>query len=147
MMAKYSATTNCMNVSVRLMVLGLAVAAFGCGAKEKLGRIHGKVSFQGQPVSEGLVLFSSAEKGVNMNSQLGADGVYEVIMAKGAGLPLGTYKVCVSPPPAFVPIGEPAPKKPKEYPNIPAKYRNFNTSGLTVEVKDGDNPFDIDMKL
>jgi hypothetical protein len=145
MTTRSSATTNCCRVALPLLIIS-AFAVFGCKPAEKLGRIGGKVTFQGKPVSEGLVLFSCIDKGVNMNGQLKEDGAYEIIMAKGAGLPLGTYKVCVSPPPAFFPIGEKAPPKPKQYPNIPAKYRSFESSGLTVTVKDGDNPFDIEMK-
>lgn len=127
-----------------LLILSL-LALPGCKPKEKLGRIGGKVTFQGQAVAEGLVLFSCVAKGVNMTAPLKQDGSYEVIMAKGAGLPLGEYKVSVSPPQPFYQIGQ-SPPKPKEYPNIPAKYRNFQTSGLTVNIIDGDNPFDIEMK-
>ncbi len=72
---------------------------------------------------------------------------YEVIMAKAAGLPLGSYKVCVSPPLVLHPIGAKVLPKPKQYPNIPVKYRNYTTSGLTVTIIDGDNLFYIDMKL
>jgi hypothetical protein len=129
-----------------LLLAALSVVVFGCKPAEKLGRIGGKVTFQEQPVSEGMVVFSCVDKGVNMTGPLKADGTYEIIMAKGAGLPLGTYKVCVSPPLTFVPIGEAAPQKAKNYPNIPKKYRNLETSGLTVTVKDGENRFDISMK-
>jgi hypothetical protein len=122
-----------------------AIALSGCKPSEKLGRIGGKVTFRGKPVSEGIVLFSCIDKGVNMTAALAEDGSYEIIMAKGAGLPLGAYRVCVTPPPEFYPIGQPAPPKPKQYPNIPAKYRNYQTSGLTVTVEDGENPFDIEM--
>ena len=127
-----------------LLVISL-FAATGCKQEEKLGRIGGKVSFQGQPVSEGIVLFSCVAKGVNMTAPLKEDGSYEVIMAKGAGLPLGEYKVSVSPPQPFYQIGQKAPQQPKQYPNIPAKYRNFQTSGLSVNIIDGDNPFNIEM--
>ena len=123
-----------------------AILLGGCGPSEKLGRIGGTVTFQGKPVSKGMVLFSCIDKGVNMTAQLKEDGSYEIIMAKGAGLPLGTYKVCVSPPPVFHAIGKPAPAQPPPCPNIPPKYRNYNTSGLAVEVKDGENTFDIEMK-
>ena len=144
----YSANSNRLGLLLPLTLLVAASAAlFGCGADDEVrGRISGKVTFQGQPVSEGLVLFSSNERGINMNATLKPDGSYEIIMAKGAGLPLGTYKVCVSPPPMFFPIGASSPPKVKEYPNIPKKYRKFLTSGLTVTIEEGDNPFDIDMQ-
>ena len=81
-----------------------------------------------------------------MTTVVRPDGSYEITMAKGAGLPTGTYNVSISPPQISAKIGEPQPARPKQYPNIPAKYRNYQTSGLMVTIKDGDNPFDIDMK-
>jgi hypothetical protein len=146
MTARRSAITNGGFLVVWSMLVMAGLAVSGCKPAEKLGRIGGKVTFQGKPVSEGIVLFSCIDKGVNMTAALDKEGRYEIIMAKGAGLPLGAYKVCVTPPPEFYPIGQPAPPKPKQYPNIPEKYRNYQTSGLTVTVQDGENPFDIDMK-
>ncbi len=146
MTARYSANTNCYYcVGLSLLIISL-LGFSGCKEPEKLGRIGGKVTFQGKPVTEGLVLFSCIDKGVNMTAQLKKDGSYEIIMAKGAGLPLGEYRVCVSPPVPFYQIGEKPPARPKQYPNIPAKYRNNQTAALTTTVIDGDNRFDIEMK-
>ena len=129
------------------LLVAASAALFGCGSDDEVrGRIGGKVTFQGQPVSEGLVLFSNNERGINMNAALRPDGSYEIIMAKGAGLPLGTYKVRVCPPSIVLPIGASSPPKIKRYPNIPKKYRKFLTSRLTVTIEEGDNPFDIDME-
>ena len=38
------------------------------------------------------------------------------------------------------------PPEPKEYPNIPAKYRVATTSELTLDVKEGPNTMDIELK-
>jgi hypothetical protein len=120
----------------------------GCDKEEVRGRIAGTVIFQGKAVSEGLVLFRNIDKGVNMNATLKPDGSYEIITAKGLGLPLGVYRVSVCPPPLDPDTGRFIPaSKMKPYPNIPQKYRSFETSGLTLEVKEGDNSFDINMKL
>lgn len=134
----------CATALATLIVSSLLLG--GCGPSEQLGRIGGTVTFQGRPVSKGMVLFSCIDKGVNMTAQLKENGTYEIIMAKGAGLPLGTYKVCVSPPPVFHAIGAAPPQQSPACPDIPAKYRNYMTSGLTTEIKDGENTFDIDMK-
>ena len=41
----------------------------------------------------------------------------------------------------------PGPRTPRECRDIPFRYRNPKTSGLTLTVAEGDNPpFDIDMK-
>ena len=83
-----------------LMVLGLASS--GCNPDDEIrGRIGGKVTFQGEPVPEGLVLFHCHDTGINMNAKIKPDGTYEVIRAKGAGLPLGDYWVRVCPPNVF----------------------------------------------
>ena len=62
----------------------------GCQRGEELGHVTGKVTFQGQPVTSGMVIFANKEKGVYMTAPLDAQGAFEVIMAQGAGLPLGT---------------------------------------------------------
>ena len=145
-MDRYSANINCISLLGLVLLLAAGFALSGCKQPEKLGKIGGKVTFQGKPVTEGMVLFSCIAKGVNMTAPLKEDGSYEIIMAKGAGLPLGSYMVSVSPPPVFYPIGTKAPPQPKQYPNIPAKYRNNQTSGLTMNIEDGENVFDIDMQ-
>ena len=132
------------SIIVVLALLGLVVA--GCKPKAERGRIFGKVAFQGQPVAEGLILFSDSSQGVNMTADLKPNGTYEITTAEGVGLPLGTYKVSVCPPLVNPTMGPAAPPKPKEYPNIPKKYRRFETSGLTLTIQQGKNPFDIDMK-
>jgi hypothetical protein len=144
--SRISQCFGCLKRAVLLMaVFGFALS--GCGSGEVRGRISGKVTFQGQPLSEGLVFFGNDDKGIHMSGDVKPDGTYEIITAKGAGLPLGTYHVRVRPPLEPLPTGvmRVAPK-PKKYANIPEKYREFETSGLTLTVKDGDNPFDISMK-
>lgn len=130
-----------------LAMLTIGLALSGCGDREVRGRISGKVTFQGRPVTEGLVLFSNARKGIHMTAPLKADGAYEVLTAKGAGLPLETYQVCVTPPlPQVVTGASEEPSEVKPYPNIPPRYRDPKTSGLTLTVASADNRFDIDMR-
>ena len=84
-----------------------------------------------------------------MTAKLTSEGGYELQMARGFGLPLGTYQVAVNPPILEPPMpGGPAPEpKDQTYDNIPLKYYRFETSGLSITVVEGDNPFDIDMNL
>ena len=141
------ATSNCCHMPklTLLMVLGFALS--GCGSGDVRGRIVGKVTFQGHAVSEGVVRFNNNDKGIHMSAELQPDGSYEMTMIKLGGLPVGTYRVCVRPPdPLLPPIGSNAPPKVKEYPNIPQRYREYETSGLTVTVKQGKNSLDIAMQ-
>jgi hypothetical protein len=128
-----------------LLLAVLSLACLGCDMGETRGQVAGKVTFQGKPVSEGFVLLSNHDKGIHVTADLKPDGSYAVRMAKGPGLPVGVYLVCVCPPP-IQPKGVFDVSKIKEYPNIPQKYRNPPTSGLTLSVKCGANPLDIDMK-
>jgi len=127
------------------IALAFSLLLCGCGEREVRGRITGKVTFEGQAVPEGLVLFSNTEKGINMTSIIKSDGSYEVVTPKGNGLPTGTYKVSVCPPRAKLITGEPPPKI-KQCANIPAKYRDCKTAGLSLTVQEGENPFNIEMK-
>jgi hypothetical protein len=140
---------SCCFMPVVLLAALLGPALSGCGSREVYGHISGKVTFEGKPLSEGLVFFSNNDKGIHMSGDVKPDGSYEIITAKGAGLPLGTYQVRVRPPLEPLPMGAGASlvaPKPKNYPNIPEKYREYETSGLSLTVKDGDNPLDIPMK-
>lgn len=133
---------------VPISAVALGLAFFGCGSGEARGRVTGAVTFQGKPVTEGIVIFSSSEKGVHMTAKLKPEGSYEIITAKGAGLTVGNYRVAVCPPPpelASLTVNGPAPVA-KTYPNIPPKYRDQATSGLTLAVKQGENQFDIAME-
>jgi hypothetical protein len=144
----HPAPSKYLRVSSLLCLLAVwSLALSGCGSEEVRGKITGKVTFQGKPLSEGRVLFSNDDKGIHMNGDVKSDGTYEIITAKGAGLPLGKYLVSVCPQLEPLPSGiaRVAPKH-KEYPNIPPKYREFQTSGLTLNVKEGVNQFSIDMK-
>ena len=130
---------------ISFALLGFALP--GCGESEVRGRIVGKVTFQGQPVPEGRVYFSDSTRGINMGAKLKQDGSYEVLTAQGAGLPLGTYAVSVTPPPPSFGVNpnEPPVAGPS-YANIPRKYRNPKTSELTLEAGEGENRLDIDMQ-
>jgi hypothetical protein len=123
------------------------ISTAGCERAEPLGRIHGRVTFQGAPVTEGLIVFNNTQKGVFMTAPLNKDGSYVVTSAAGLGLPLGQYRVMIAPPmdePILGPNFEPPPIKP--YPNIPTRFRDVKTSNLSLEVKEGDNVLDTDMK-
>ena len=130
---------------ISLILLGLALP--GCDQPEARSRIVGKVTFQGQPVPQGRVYFSNSATGVNMGAKLTQDGSYEVLTAQGAGLPLGTYAVSVTPPPpSFSANPSEAPNTGGSYPNIPQKYRTPKTSELMLEAGEGENRLDIDMQ-
>ncbi|MDB5339162.1 MAG: hypothetical protein JWN70_4781 [Planctomycetaceae bacterium] len=115
----------------------------GCSAASAppagtFGNVMGKVKFKGQPVKEGQVVFQDAAGSPPATAFVGHDGMY-VMTGPGGGLKPGTYAVTVTPLPA------PAGKPPADPADIPKKYRDKATSGLTYELKEGASTYDIEL--
>jgi hypothetical protein len=149
MTAKGQTSTNNRPGHWLAAALGLAcIAILGCGPKGEYGATRGRVTCSGQPVTEGQVVFFEPECRVYQAARLQSDGSYVAKMSEGPGLLVGTYQVAVMPPVIEGPGSKTrGPRTPKEFRNIPFRYRNPKTSGLTLTVVEGDNPpFDIDMK-
>jgi hypothetical protein len=129
------------------LAIAALLASNGCRARPKLCPLSGHVTFKGQAVTEGLIRFSNPQAGVDVTASLRSDGAYEAAMSQGAGLPPGVYRVAVTPPLAQMP-SDPAKTVPKlrEFPNIPTKYRDVSTSGLTLTLEPGGSRFDVDMQ-
>ena len=89
----------------------------------------------GTAITAGNVLLMM-EDGHAASSPIGADGTYATECRPGK------YKVAVSPPELIDPLagGGKAARV-----TIPNRFQDLGTSGLTVEVKAGDNTFDISM--
>lgn len=124
-----------------LCVTGLT----GCGG-EPLGEVQGRVTLNGQPITQGSVVFENLEAGISVNAPLDANGRFEVRTYEQAGLPPGTYQVAVSPR-GFQEEHEAIAVDPDAHaansPMIPTKYHLPATSGLTFEVQAGANDFDL----
>ena len=120
----------------------VAAAVAGCG-KDR-GNVSGKVTFNGQPVSEGEVQFYDREYGAFFTAKLGADGTFAARTAEGPGLWIGTYRVAIVPAREDPPIGSTAPPKPKPT-VIPPKYWDPKTSDLKVEVDNSSKSFDFEL--
>lgn len=116
--------------SVRRAAFLLALLlAVGCGGGgDKPIAVTGKVTFKGEPVTEGTVQFVDDATGRGAEVELKPDGGYET------SLPAGQYKVLVSPPYLVDNTsGIPNPKY-KKVKNIPDKFQSTATSGLSAAV-------------
>lgn len=126
----------------------LVAACVGCGGSTGNNpdfAVSGKVTFAGEAVTEGIVVFELADQGAAINAALGVEGAYTVTTPPG-GMPAGSYKVSIQPVPVEMPTDADAePPPPNDPANIPEKYRSAETSGLTADVKAGDNTFDFEM--
>jgi hypothetical protein len=132
-----------------LAAILLATAITGCNRGEILAPVTGVVTLEGKPIPRATVQFRNDQKGVHMQAEADQQGRYVVRMANGDGLPLGEYKVCVSPPIQDHPLGPikaPPPNVDPYADTIPRKYRDVKTSELTLTVSEQTPAFDIDMK-
>lgn len=128
-------------------VISLASCGGGGDNAPPLVKVNGKVTSKGEPVSEGVISFSSS-KGINASAELQTDGTYVMKSQWGNGMPAGDYSVMISPPAPKTAPGTAATEKPaeKDYPQIPKKYRAYSTSRLEAKVAEGKSTFDFDMK-
>ncbi len=131
-------------------ILGVALAAFvmlGCGSPQsQVWPVAGRVTLHGKPVSAGSIRFSNPAAHIDIVASLDADGRYTVVTARGAGLPQGDYQVAILPGGRSAPVGSFVPVREPSQSEIPTRYRQSATSGLTAAVKAEPNVFDVDMK-
>ncbi len=128
------------------VVAAIVAAAVGC-TRPQPQEARGRVTFQGQPVPEGIVVVDNEAEGISLTSPLQPDGSFVVTSYQGRNLPAGTYRLAVRPPlPGGQSLSEITQPAKRDYPNIPEKYRDPKTSGLTAEVRAGVNEIVIDMQ-
>jgi len=131
---------------VLLVVPALVVS--GCGPGRERGTLSGTVKFQGKPVTEGMVILSDPDHGDFKTYPIRPDGTFEAKAEDGKGIWAGQYRVAVAPKLAEPEMG--ASKGPPKIPipsNIPPRYWKPETSGISVEVKEGENePLAIELK-
>ncbi len=130
------------------VVLLLATTAGGCSGGSSRPAVGGRVTVGGQPVAHGTITFE-AEDGKPDAAWI-EDGRYHFQTGQTVGLPPGRYKVSVVPRQPTGPepqlVGQETKPVGATGPTIPEKYHQAATSGLTVEVKGGDNrTFDFDL--
>ncbi len=146
----------CFSTTGRLLVgLGLLVLVAGCSRQ---GSVRGKVTYNGTAMPGGYVSFVPVQGGGGGTASIDPkDGTYEV-----PKLPTGKMKVSVRPAQeAKVPKGVKTFGPPKDvgppdlgktfgpgssgakHVPIPEKYTDPDTSKLEVEIKAGQNTYDI----
>jgi hypothetical protein len=137
--------------------LFLASAFAGCGGdadKPKLGKVHGKVTLDGNPVDRGRVVFTPAagkggETGQTATGEINSDGTFDLTtFDTGDGAILGQHIATVTiPEKGSENLGKPDAsgrieyKLPKSV--APNKYEKVDSSPLRYTVKEGSNDFEI----
>jgi hypothetical protein len=134
-------------VTLILFVIGL-VAAGGCSesGNPKTYPVNGKVSYRGQPVTNGMVLLTPQAKGHAATGNLEAGGKFQLTtFEKNDGAVPGKYNVAIQVFPAEG-AGLPGAEFGNKKPPIPQKYMSDSTSGLTAEITAGENALDFQLK-
>lgn len=119
-----------------LTAAGLALAvALVPGCSNEQAPLNGRLKFaDGSDVGVllGHVVALDAGGGrIGASGQVAADGSFRIENAA-----VGTHRIAILPPP-------PPPDAPPPRPVLPAKYANFETSGLSAENRAGGAPLEI----
>jgi hypothetical protein len=127
-----------------LVALSLATAVLaGCSKNGGLitAPVTGKVTFKGKPLPNGTVMFVPGE-GPAATGEIGSDGAYRLTTGSIDGAVLGNHKISIT---ALADIGSALPEQRNPTPPslLPAKYLSHETSGLTAEVKQGNNEVNL----
>ncbi|MBL9161494.1 MAG: hypothetical protein JNL18_02000 [Planctomycetaceae bacterium] len=112
----------------------------GCGGGEGGATVTGVVTFNGAPVTTGVIGFYKAGTKA-LGAPISPDGSYSLT------IPPGDYQVRVdapSPMPEGWKEGQPLPKLPPR--PVPEKYATFDSSGITAAI-DGEANQQFDVKL
>lgn len=129
------------SLSALLLTAGLA----GCGGTDDGRRgVSGAITFQGQPLDRGNIMFVSADGSLSQTGAAITAGRYQI--SRQQGLLPGRYKVAISSADGDVPANPDTPPGPSgnftSVDRIPAEYNV--ESKLEVDVKDvAENVFDF----
>lgn len=137
----FTASINLMLLTGFISLCGVMLN--GCGSeKEPMGSVKGTVTYNGSPLTEGLVNLYSDKKSVVGTAEIDSEGKFEF----GNAITTGNYRVYISPPPPPAPPepGQPPIKVPKPQ-KIPNKYRSADKTDLNITVKEGENDIPIQL--
>ena len=108
----------------------------GCSHSDRptLGRVHGRVTMDGEPLKHAGIAFQPAAKGREAHALTDANGEFELKYAPGVqGSGIGNNSVRITTQSSPDPSTE----------TVPAKYNRQTT--LTFDVQKGDNEANFDL--
>ncbi|HZZ81761.1 MAG TPA: hypothetical protein VFE62_24885 [Gemmataceae bacterium] len=119
-----------------LLAALLPILLVGCG--ENLAPVSGKVTYQGEPVKGGTLIFSPVADGSNRpgapaSATIQSDGTYQL---DGGGAVVGKCKVTYTAPP-----GKESDDPTRD--GEPSPYANLVPQAKDVEIKSGRNVIDL----
>jgi hypothetical protein len=132
-----------LSVATILIMALLAPALSGC-SNSKTVPVNGQVKFKdGSDISVlaryTVSLESEAEK-VSGAGEVAADGKFKITTyTLDDGAIPGRHRVAITPP-------DPLPDGPPPKMHVPQRYRSFETSGLTIDVKPGQKNVELELE-
>ena len=124
--------------SAALAVLAIA----GCGDAND-ATVIGVAMLDNKPLPSGVVSFKPQATGPSAYGQISADGKYQLWTGREEGLPSGQYLASVISTEASGSTGKNGGPPPLGKAIAPLWYGDPTTSGLTIEVKPGDNEINL----
>jgi hypothetical protein len=129
-------------VRVVLPLMLISIVMLGCGdgrVKLPTAPVAGTVTYQGKPLTAGWIAFVHPS-GQGAGADIAADGTFKLAAFQGKNQ---VAISCYAPEPSNPdPHARPMVQQAKSL--IPRRYTNYSTSGLTLEVKPGqDNRADF----
>jgi hypothetical protein len=129
-------------------VAAMAALQPGCTRSSKSEvpcTVRGRLTFQGQPVVGGTVIFTPdrdrGSSGKPMRADTGPDGVFELRFESNPAIPPGWYRVAIAPPAGDAYAGS-------SNSPFPPQLRRPDTSTLSREVTTGrDNFFEFAVEV
>jgi hypothetical protein len=119
--------------------LGPLALSSGCGSNASVpdpATVRGRVTFNGQPVAGGLVVFAPDPQrggyGKSARAETGSDGSFALTLDNSPRIPAGWYRVALAPAPVI-----PDPLSITRKPVFPTKLARPDMSGLEREVQPG----------
>lgn len=125
----------------RLAVCLVAFVAAGCGGEDEgpTGEVEGTVTLANKPLADANIQLVNPDTGAPFGGKI-TDGKFKL----EDPVPVGTYKVAITPPEAPQPDDEASGKKATQLAKaIPLGYQDTNSSGLTAKVEEGPNKFEF----
>ena len=129
-------------------VLLVFVGCSGSGGEDRqaTAKVHGKVTFNGEPLPTGRIHFVPTGGGPTASGEIGEDGTYRLsTYGNGDGAVVGSHKVMISAERDMSNVLPEDPEASQEPSLIPVKYNSEQSSGLTADVTEGGNEIDFDL--
>lgn len=135
----HRAARNAASRTIRLTWSLAFAAALGCGPAANTGAVDGVISIDGKPMGGFEVSFTSTADGVTARGYAKQNGEFELFIGRGRRqIPVGQYKVTVTPSPFVEGVPEPKVK-------LPSTYSNVESTPLLQDIEAGENHLAIDV--